>query len=158
MIFLPRLVWTVLRFRSYFKRCKGMTFSRFVTEYRLNTACELLKHSQKQVSEICFAVGFNDVPHFNRIFKKLKGVTPQEYRKNGDFRLGNILGLCDISGEWYCKRKCDNLDVLIENLGLWWQDLFANRRNRECFMVKLSILPCFFWWISLLGDESNGIR
>ena len=42
-------------FCSYFKRCKGMTFSQFVTQYRLNTACELLKHSQKQVSEICFA-------------------------------------------------------------------------------------------------------
>lgn len=37
-------------FCSYFKRCKGMTFSQFVTQYRLNTACELLKHSQKQVS------------------------------------------------------------------------------------------------------------
>lgn len=36
-------------FCSYFKRCKGMTFSQFVTQYRLNTACELLKHSQKQV-------------------------------------------------------------------------------------------------------------
>lgn len=34
-------------FCSYFKRCKGMTFSQFVTEYRLNTACELLKHSSK---------------------------------------------------------------------------------------------------------------
>lgn len=68
-------------FCSYFKRRKGMTFSQFVTQYRLNTACELLKHSHKQVSEICFTVGFNDVPHFNRIFKKLKGGTPQEYRK-----------------------------------------------------------------------------
>lgn len=68
-------------FCSYFKRRKGMTFSQFVTQYRLNTACELLKHSHKQVSEICFTVGFNDVPHFNRIFKKLKGMTPQEYRK-----------------------------------------------------------------------------
>lgn len=68
-------------FCSYFKRCKGMTFSQFVTQYRLNTACELLKHSQKQVSEICFAVGFNDVPHFNRVFKELQGITPKEYRK-----------------------------------------------------------------------------
>lgn len=68
-------------FCSYFKRCKGMTFSQFVTQYRLNTACELLKHSQKQVSEICFAVGFNDVPHFNRVFKELKGVSPKDYRK-----------------------------------------------------------------------------
>ena len=68
-------------FCSYFKRCKGMTFSQFVTQYRLNTACELLKNSQKQVSEICFAVGFNDVPHFNRVFKELKGISPKEYRK-----------------------------------------------------------------------------
>jgi len=77
-------------FCSYFKRCKGMTFSQFVTLYRLNTACELLKRSQKQISEICFAVGFNDVPHFNRILKKIKGVTPQEYRKQ-DCLTKNIL-------------------------------------------------------------------
>ena len=68
-------------FCSYFKRCKGMTFSQFVTQYRLNTACELLKHSRKQVSEICFAVGFNDIPHFNRVFKESQGITPKEYRK-----------------------------------------------------------------------------
>ena len=54
-------------FCSYFKRCKGMTFSQYVTQYRLNTACELLKHSQKQVSEICFTVGFNDLPRFVRV-------------------------------------------------------------------------------------------
>ena len=69
-------------FCSYFKRCKGMTFSEFVTRYRLNTACELLVHSQMQVSEICYAVGFNDVPHFNRIFRKMKHMSPREYRNN----------------------------------------------------------------------------
>lgn len=68
-------------FCSYFKKCKDITFSQFVTQYRLNTACELLKHSQKQISEICFIVGFNDVPHFNRVFKKQKGISPKEYRK-----------------------------------------------------------------------------
>lgn len=68
-------------FCSYFKRCKGMTFSQFVTQYRLNTACELLKHSQKQVSEICFTVGFNDLPHFIRVFRKAMGISPTAYRK-----------------------------------------------------------------------------
>lgn len=58
-----------------------MTFSQFVTRYRLNTACELLKHSQKQVSEICFMVGFNDLPHFIRVFKKAMGMSPTLYRK-----------------------------------------------------------------------------
>lgn len=70
-------------FCSYFKRCKGMTFSQFVTQYRLNTACELLKHSQKQVSEICYAVGFNDLPHFVRVFTVAVGVPPTKYRKRG---------------------------------------------------------------------------
>lgn len=68
-------------FCSYFKRCKGMTFSQYVTQYRLNTACELLKHSQKQVSEICFTVGFNDLPHFVRIFTNTLGVSPSKYRR-----------------------------------------------------------------------------
>lgn len=68
-------------FCSYFKRIKGMTFSQFVTQYRLNTACELLKSSQKQVSEICFMVGFNDVPHFVRVFTMAKGLSPLKFRK-----------------------------------------------------------------------------
>ncbi len=68
-------------FCSYFKRCKGVTFSQFVTRYRLNTACELLKQTQQQVSEICYAVGFNDVPHFNRVFKEAMHKSPGKYRK-----------------------------------------------------------------------------
>lgn len=68
-------------FCTYFKRHKGMTFSQFVIQYRLNTACELLKHSQKSVSEICYLVGFNDLPHFVRVFTKEKGMSPSKYRK-----------------------------------------------------------------------------
>lgn len=68
-------------FCSYFKKRKGMTFSQFVTQYRLNTACELLKHSQKSISEICFLVGFNDLPHFIRIFRKNIGTSPSQFRK-----------------------------------------------------------------------------
>ena len=68
-------------FCSWFKRCKGITFSQFVTQYRLNTACKLLKQSQKSISEIGYLVGFNDVPHFVRVFAKEKGVSPGKYRK-----------------------------------------------------------------------------
>lgn len=68
-------------FCSYFKRHKGMTFSQFVTQYRLKTACELLKHSQKGVSEICYTVGFNDLPHFVRVFTRALGMSPSKYRK-----------------------------------------------------------------------------
>ena len=73
-------------FCSYFKRCKGMTFSQFVTEYRLNTACELLKHSSKGVSEICYLVGFNDLQHFIRVFTKKIGISPSKYRKQYKYK------------------------------------------------------------------------
>lgn len=59
-------------FCTYFKRCKRMTFSQFVTQYRLNTACELLKYSQKHISEIKFAVEFNDILDFSRVLEHRK--------------------------------------------------------------------------------------
>ena len=68
-------------FCTYFKRNKGMTFSRFVMQYRLNTACELLKRSHKSVSEICYLVGFNDLPYFVRLFTAEMGMSPTKYRK-----------------------------------------------------------------------------
>lgn len=68
-------------FCSFFKRCKGTTFFEYLTAYRIDTACELLSHTQLSVSEICYAVGFGDIPHFNRMFRKIKHVSPREYRK-----------------------------------------------------------------------------
>lgn len=68
-------------FCTYFKRNKGMTFSRFVMQYRLNTACELLKRSHKSVSEICYLVGFNDLPYFVRLFTAEMGMSPTKYRR-----------------------------------------------------------------------------
>ncbi len=68
-------------FCSWFRRCKGMTFSRFVMQYRLETACGLLEHPQKSVSEICYLAGFGDIPHFVRVFTKEKGISPGKYRK-----------------------------------------------------------------------------
>lgn len=68
-------------FCSYFKRCKGITFSQFVTQYRLNTVCHLLKNTQKGIAEICYMVGFNDMPHFVRVFTNTMGMSPTKYRK-----------------------------------------------------------------------------
>jgi AraC-like DNA-binding protein len=67
-------------FCSYFKKHKGITFSQFVTQYRLNTACKLLRETRRQVSEICLMVGFNDVPHFVRVFTREIGMSPSKYR------------------------------------------------------------------------------
>lgn len=70
-------------FCRYFKNQTGMTLLELVTQYRLEAACQSLLRSNKSVKEIAFEVGFNDVPHFHRAFKKNKGTSPLGFRKSG---------------------------------------------------------------------------
>ncbi len=67
-------------FCTFFKRVTGKTFVNYLNEYRVGLACRHLGRSRMSVSEICYHVGFNDVPYFNRLFKRLKGCTPTAFR------------------------------------------------------------------------------
>jgi AraC-like DNA-binding protein len=73
-------------FCTFFKKMTGKSFFTFLTEYRLESSSQMLQKTNLSVSEICSAVGFNDVPHFNRVFKKIKRITPTK------FRADNFLG------------------------------------------------------------------
>ena len=66
-------------FCVFFKKATGKTFVTYLNEYRIELACRLLKQQKDSVAEICYQAGFNNVPYFNRVFKKLKGVAPSEY-------------------------------------------------------------------------------
>jgi AraC-like DNA-binding protein len=44
-------------------------------------AQELLRQPQTRVSAVCYAVGFRDLSNFNRVFKRIVGQTPREYRR-----------------------------------------------------------------------------
>ncbi|HXK76079.1 MAG TPA: AraC family transcriptional regulator [Bacteroidaceae bacterium] len=68
-------------FCVFFKKATGKTFVNFLNEYRVKQACQMLERHEKSVSEICYLVGFNNVSYFNRVFKRMKGVSPIEYRK-----------------------------------------------------------------------------
>ncbi|HIV99908.1 MAG TPA: helix-turn-helix transcriptional regulator [Candidatus Desulfovibrio intestinipullorum] len=54
---------------------------QYLTSYRLQTARDLLQNTDRQVSDICFATGFSDLPHFVRVFGKTFGMPPARYRK-----------------------------------------------------------------------------
>lgn len=67
---------------AFFKKLKGLTgFAPvdLVKEIRLNKAVELMKTTEKSITEIAFAVGFRDAGYFGKCFRKKYNQTPREY-------------------------------------------------------------------------------
>jgi AraC-like DNA-binding protein len=65
---------------------EGTTFTTFIVHQRLARAYRLLRnplHTDRRISAIAEACGFVDVSHFNRIFRRLYGLSPSEVRDEG---------------------------------------------------------------------------
>lgn len=71
---------TLPAFCRYFKKMTQLTFTDFVNEFRINHARNLLLQGQN-ITTIGYEVGFNNLSHFNRTFKKIMDMTPSEYLK-----------------------------------------------------------------------------
>lgn len=70
-------------FTNRFTKETGETFSSYLTGLRMQKARELLKTTNFKIYEIAAMVGYHNVEHFNRMFKKLNGITPAQFRKGG---------------------------------------------------------------------------
>ena len=68
-------------FSKLFKEETGENFVEFLTRVRIEKAKELLRTPEKSMKEICSEVGYSDPNYFSRIFKKVVGQTPTEYRE-----------------------------------------------------------------------------
>jgi AraC-like DNA-binding protein len=64
----------------FFKRVQGKSLFTYLNEFRIESSCLMLRETQASIAEVCHTVGFNDVPYYNRLFKKMKGTTPNAYR------------------------------------------------------------------------------
>lgn len=62
----------------------GHTFIKYLTDFRMNKAKELLRCTGKRSSEISLEVGYKDPHYFSYLFKKTQGMTPTEYRGRKD--------------------------------------------------------------------------
>lgn len=65
---------------KYIKEKSGMTFGDIVKKARLKKAKNLLKTGNMTVEKVALAVGYQNVEHFNRLFKKAYDMTPVQYR------------------------------------------------------------------------------
>jgi AraC family transcriptional regulator, transcriptional activator of pobA len=63
------------------KEESGKSASDWIQDRTLAEAQSLLKNSPKTVSEIAYNLGFTDSTHFAKFFKKMKNVSPSDYRK-----------------------------------------------------------------------------
>ncbi|WP_375748732.1 helix-turn-helix domain-containing protein [Vibrio sp. HN007] len=67
------------QFLRRFEKSVGITPHKWLTQLRLERACQLMRKSDKSIAEISAEVGFFDQSHFNRAFKSLYGVAPSMY-------------------------------------------------------------------------------
>lgn len=63
-----------------FKEDTGMSLIDFINLNRIEAAKVYLQNNTSSITEIAFIVGFNDVNYFSRVFKKMTGLTPSQYR------------------------------------------------------------------------------
>lgn len=70
----------VSSFCKFFLRNFGCTFTEYINRLRINESCRQLKTSSESVAEIAYSVGFTSVPYFNRVFRRLRGCAPLQYR------------------------------------------------------------------------------
>lgn len=59
----------------------NMRLNSFINSLRIDAACKLLQETEKKISEVAQAVGFETIRSFNRAFLEIKGITPKEFRQ-----------------------------------------------------------------------------
>jgi AraC-like DNA-binding protein len=67
-------------FCKMFKKAAGINFTDYLSRVRIEKSKNLLLNPNLRVSEIAFEVGFQSLTHFNRVFKKILGQSPTDYR------------------------------------------------------------------------------
>jgi two-component system, response regulator YesN len=65
-----------------FKRETGKTITEYINNQRINESLYILENGNISITDVAFTIGFNDVNYFTKVFKKIKGITPSEYRRS----------------------------------------------------------------------------
>lgn len=76
-------------FSTFFKKISGVTLWDYISSKRINMAVGLIRSrdSGKNILEIATMCGFNNTTHFNKMFKRITGMTPTEYKKNTHYMI-----------------------------------------------------------------------
>lgn len=65
-----------------FKKETGMTFTAYLTDFRIHKACSILERGNISCNRVSQLVGYPDYAHFSKTFKKIVGISPSEFTKD----------------------------------------------------------------------------
>jgi AraC-like DNA-binding protein/quercetin dioxygenase-like cupin family protein len=68
-------------FSRYFKHKTERTFTQYLNDIKIANVRRLLIESNQKILDICYLCGFNNLTYFNRLFKKVNGMTPKRFRE-----------------------------------------------------------------------------
>jgi AraC-like DNA-binding protein len=68
-------------FTRFFKEATGMTFGKYLNNFRVEKAALFLKNEDSSITEVVFKSGFGSIKTFNRVFRQIKGCSPSSYKK-----------------------------------------------------------------------------
>lgn len=77
-------------FSKIFKDEVGKNFVDYLTELRIEKSMKFLENYRMSIKEVCHKIGYNDPNYYCKIFKKVTGMTPTEYRAASNARGGSI--------------------------------------------------------------------
>lgn len=78
-------------FMALFKKVLGVTAIEYITHLRINSACEMLRLTNRKIIDISQRCGYFNLSNFNRIFKRKTGSTPREYRNQFNQEFENVI-------------------------------------------------------------------
>ena len=72
---------STFHFCKTFKRATGMTFTQYLAMVRIAKAKKLLANPQTRITEVAYEAGFASLTHFNRMFRRIAGQSPTDFRR-----------------------------------------------------------------------------
>jgi AraC-like DNA-binding protein len=107
-----------------FRESTGTTINLYLNNVRINKAVELLAGTDMDVARISGVVGYNNVFHFIKTFKKLVGISPGNYRRN------ELTGLRLASESVYCTSVIVRAGIVINRERPSWARINGEGQDR----------------------------
>ncbi|WP_348620766.1 helix-turn-helix domain-containing protein [Pedobacter lusitanus] len=84
--FSVRYKLSVSHFSSMFHRSTGTSPMEYFIQLKIQKTCQLLYTKSITIKEIAFSLGYDDPYYFSRLFKKMMGISPEQYRQTRNLR------------------------------------------------------------------------